>query len=217
MDPFHLCLALGPISVYLLLIGRINLGTRPFVTTGARDTMALAIACSGLAIAGPLELFLPEGLAAFLGAWIWVPLITLYSLCTLLAAMLMRPRLVIYNVSVEQLRPILETVASGLDSERRWAGLGLVMPQRGVQLVVEALPAMRNVQLVAAGQTNQDWEGWRRLERSLRDAVATLRVERNPRGAGFLMFGMLMAATVLYALSQQPAEVAKGLDSFLRR
>ena len=59
MDPLHLCIALGPLAVYLLLLGIINLMPRPFMTSGARDTAALSIAISGFVVAGPMELFLP--------------------------------------------------------------------------------------------------------------------------------------------------------------
>ena len=34
MDPLSLCIALGPVAVYLILIGSLNLGRRPFLTTG---------------------------------------------------------------------------------------------------------------------------------------------------------------------------------------
>ena len=59
LDPLHLCIALGPLAVYLLVIGRINLSRSPFVTTGTRDAAALAVGIAGLAVAGPLELFVP--------------------------------------------------------------------------------------------------------------------------------------------------------------
>ncbi len=216
MDPFHLSLALGPVSIYLLLIGRINLARRPFLTTGSRDTVALAIAVSGLAIVGPLDLFMPEGAAFYLGGWIWLPLIGLYGLVSLLAAMLMRPRLVVYNISVDQLRPRLEAVASQLDPDRRWAGTSLIMPNRGVQLTIEAIPTMRNVQLVSGGASGQDLDGWRRLELTLRDALSDVRVQRNPRGFSLVLLGIVMAAVVLYGLHQQPQEVARALDEFLR-
>ena len=60
VDPLHLSIALGPLATYLMVLGVVNLSIRPFVTTGSRDTAALGLAISGLAIAGPMELFLPE-------------------------------------------------------------------------------------------------------------------------------------------------------------
>ena len=216
MSPFDACLALGPVSVYLLLIGRINLSRRPFVTTGARDMMALALALSGLAVVGPLRLFLPSGIVQFIGGWTWLPMVGLYCLCTLLASLLMRPRLVVYNVTAEQLRPVLESVASQLDTDRRWAGASLVMPNLGVQYGVEPNAAMRNVQLTAVGIANQDFRGWRRLELGLRDALRPLKVDPNPRGLSLLACGIILAATVLYSMVDQPQAVAQGLHDFLK-
>jgi hypothetical protein len=59
MDPFRLCLAFGPVTIYLLLLGIVNLGRRPLLVSGVRDTAALALAISGLVIVGPIELFFP--------------------------------------------------------------------------------------------------------------------------------------------------------------
>ena len=47
MDPLHLCIALGPVARYFLLLGSINLSRRPFVTSGTRDAAALGIAIVG--------------------------------------------------------------------------------------------------------------------------------------------------------------------------
>ena len=37
MDPFRLCVALGPVAVYVLLLGALNLSRRAFLVTGTRD------------------------------------------------------------------------------------------------------------------------------------------------------------------------------------
>ncbi|MEI7903478.1 MAG: hypothetical protein WCK89_24835, partial [bacterium] len=59
MDPFRLCLAFGPVAIYAVLLGAINLLRRPFAVSGTRDAAALGLAVSGLVIVGPIELFLP--------------------------------------------------------------------------------------------------------------------------------------------------------------
>ena len=40
MQTLHLCISLGPLAVYLFLVGLINSRRRPFVTSGARDMAA---------------------------------------------------------------------------------------------------------------------------------------------------------------------------------
>ena len=216
MDPLHLCIALGPIGVYLLLMATLNLSPRPFLTTGTRDTVALAIAVCGLVMAGPMELFMPEAAAVYFRAWIWIPLITLYLLCATLAAMLMRPRLVIYNVTVEHLRPLLERVASDLDDQRVWSGNSLRLPRLGIQLHLESFVPMRNVQLVAVG-AEQDLAGWRALETRLRQELRDLVVGPNTmRGVSFLFFSLLIGFLVGTAMISGSQQVAQALHDFLR-
>ena len=68
MDSLHFCIAVVPLAVYLLMMGLLNLRRRPFVTTGARDAATLGIGVIGFVIAGPMELFFPEGAASQFGA-----------------------------------------------------------------------------------------------------------------------------------------------------
>ena len=216
MDPLNLCIALGPVGVYLMLIGSVNRGHRPFLTTGARDLFALLIAISGFVVAGPMQLFMPQAAAAYFGGWIWLPLVLLYFFCALLASMLARPRLVVYNITPEHLRPLLENVVSGLDPQRRWAGTGLCCPGLGIQLSIEPLRSMRNVQLVAVG-SQQDLNGWRELELALKKALKDLPVPANPRGASFVFFGVVIVVLIAYSMASQSREVAQALETFLGR
>src|SRR5438477_13127575 len=117
MDPLHLCIALGPLATYLLVLGVINLSRRPLLTTGARDAAALALALVGLVVAGPMELFLVEEAAVLYGGWIWAIMLVAYFLFVALVTLLLRPRLVIYNTTLEQVRPIVADVASRLDRD----------------------------------------------------------------------------------------------------
>ncbi|HUE74489.1 MAG TPA: hypothetical protein VMP01_26635 [Pirellulaceae bacterium] len=215
-DPLHQCIAFGPLVVYLLILGTINLGRRPLVTTGARDTAALGIAISGFVAAGPMELFLPEMTAALLGGWIWALLMTFYLLCLLLVVLLMRPRLVIYNATVEQIRPVLADVVARLDEQARWAGESLVMPNLGVQLHVDALAVLKNVQLVSTGPM-QNIAGWRRLEDELARELKQVKGLPNPYGISLITVALLLGALVLYWIYRDPAGVQQALSEMLRR
>ena len=216
MDPLHLCIALGPVAIFFLLLGTINLSRRPFVTSGTRDAAALGIAIGGFVVAGPMELFLPEAAAVRMGFWVWPTCVAFYILCLSLAVLLMRPRIVIYNVTFEQLRPSLADIVLRLDSESRWAGDSLVMPNLGVQLSVESQGMMKNVQLAAAGN-EQSFQGWRLLEAELSTALRSAKGTRNPYGMSLVMFGLLMAASVIYWLSRDPQGVAQALNEMLRK
>ncbi len=216
MDPLHTCIALGPLAAYLVLLGAIHLSTRPLLTTGGRDLAALAVAVSGLIAAGPMELFLSESAAALYGGWVWMIMLTAYGLSVLLIALMMRPRLVIYNITNEQLRPLLEEVIPRLESDARWAGDSVVMPQLGVQLHVESQPAVRNVQLVSSGP-QQNIYGWRRLELELGTALSSVKTTPNRLGICWIVLGILAAGGITWSLARNPAAVTQALNEMLRR
>ena len=215
VDPLHLSIALGPLAVYCLLLGMINVSSRPFLTTGARDVAALGVAVSGLVIAGPMELFLPEVAAWKYGPYVWLLLLAFYSMCLTLLVLLMRPRIVIYNVTVDQLRPILNEVIRELDPDARWAGECLVIPKLGVQLHLDSFSLMKNAQLVSAGG-KQNYGGWRRVEIELAKNLQTASFERNPYGFGLLFVGISMVSVVIYCVINDGTAVANALKDMLR-
>jgi len=216
VDPLHACVALGPLATYLIVLGTINMSRRPLLTTGGRDATALALALAGLVAAGPLELFMPERAAVLMGGWVWALLLTLYFLAVVLLILAMRPRLVVYNINVEQLRPILAAAVAKLDTEARWAGEALVMPQLGVQLHIEAWPLLQNVQLVSAGP-HQNLIGWRRLEVELAAGLRKTRHAGNLFGIVATSLGLCLAAVLTWGLANDPAAVTQALNDMLRR
>jgi hypothetical protein len=193
VDPFRLAIALVPVAAYVLLLGIINARRRPFITSGGCDFTALGLALSGLMFVGPIELFRPVGLTRELGNYIWLVLLVFYWLWVLLVVLLSRPRLVIYNISLEELRAVLAETASRLEPEARWAGSHLTLPTLGVQLHLDSLDLMRNVSLVSSGG-RQNIDGWRRLAQELRKALAPMRVKSNPRALGLLVVSLALLA-----------------------
>ena len=170
VDPFRLTLAFGPVAIYLLLLGMVNLSRRPLMVSGGRDAAALALAMTGMLIVGPFELFLPQASLLHYGPYAWVMALTFYGLCVAMGILMLRPRLVIYNISADKLRPILAEVVARLDSDARWAGDSLVLPNLEVQLSIDNFRVLRNVSLKSVGG-NQDLHGWRRLEQALAGAL----------------------------------------------
>ena len=203
MDPFRLCLALGPVAMYLLLLGAINVSRRPVLVSGVRDAATLALALSGLAIVGPIELFFPYAAAAHFGGYTWVLLLALYAMGVVLVLLLLRPRLILYNISADKLRPILADVVDRLDTDSRWAGDSLVLPQLGVQLYVDSFAALRSVSLVSAG-SKQEPAGWRRLEAALGAALAREEVHRDPRGLMLSGLSVAILTLLVMAVARNP-------------
>src|SRR5262245_19135209 len=216
MDALHVAIALGPVATYLVVLGIVNLSSRPLVTTGARDAATLAIALAGFVVVGPMELFLVEEAAALYGAWVWSIMLVAYALVVLLVVLLLRPRIIIYNITLEQLRPVLAEVVGRLDAEARWAGESLVMPRLGVQLHVEAGPLLNNVQLVSSGSA-QALAGWRHLETELAIALRRTRTAAHPLGVSLLGLGVLTAGAIAFVLVSNPGGVTQALNEMLRR
>ncbi len=215
MDPLHLAIALGPLAVYLFLMGLVNLARRPLLVTGGRDIAALGVGISGLAAAGPIELFLPEQALSRFGPYAWLLVLLLYILCVILIALMLRPRLVIYNITLEQLSPVLDKTATALDPEARWVGAGLVLPHLGVSLHLDPTPALRNVQLVSSGPL-QNFAGWRKLELALADALRTVTTAPNSVGGSLVFCGVAMSCLILYMTVTQPQALVAALHEMLR-
>jgi Ca2+/Na+ antiporter len=216
VDPLHVTIALGPLATYLVVLGLINLSSRPLVTSGARDAAALAIAIAGLVVAGPMELFLVEEAVALYGSLVWAIMLAAYALFVVLIILLQRPRVVVYNITLEQLRPLLADVVSRLDGDARWAGESLMLPQLGVQLHLEFAPMLQNVQLISAGP-EQNLAGWKRLEKELVVALRKSRQRANLFGVLATGMGLFMAAGITYLLVRDPGEVLHALNEMLRR
>lgn len=213
-DPLRLAIALVPLAAYCLLLAMVNARRRPFVTTGGSDLAALGGALSGLVLVGPIELFRPETASAEFGGYVWLFLLVFYWLWVWLAVLVARPRLVVYNVSAEQLRPVLAEAARQVDAQARWAGDSLSLPTLGVTLHMESFDVMRHASLKSSGG-RQELAGWRKLSAELRNQLATLRVRRNPRSLGFtLLAAGLITLSILHMLNG-PREVAQAAQEML--
>lgn len=215
MDSFRLCLALGPLAVYLLLLGAINLARRPLLVAGGRDLAALGVGVSGLVLIGPVELLLPDDAINAYEKYVWLLLVAMYALCVSLAALLARPRLTIYNISAEQLRPVLAGAIAALDADARWAGSSLVLPGVHVELHLECNPLMRNVSLTASGD-EQSYVGWRQLEIALAERLRPAESPANPWGLALAAAAVLMFGVMGWQMVEYPQAISQGFREMLR-
>jgi hypothetical protein len=211
VDPFRLAIALVPVAAYALLLALVNARRRPFLTSGGSDLAALGVAISGLMFVGPLELFRPEAATREFGNYIWLFLLSLYWLGLVLVLLLARPRLVIYNISSEELRPVLAEAAGRLDGEARWAGNHLMLPTLDVHLHLESLDIMRNVSLVSSG-SQQSIDGWRCLARELRRALPAVRTRRSPSVIALLAVSLALLAVSVTQMLSRPAETLQAMN-----
>lgn len=215
IDPLHSLIALAPLAFYACAMAYCNLLRRPVMLTGARDSALLGGAVSGLVAAGPMELFMPEAAAMRFHSYIWAMLAVLYLLSLTLVVLLMRPRLVVYNIDAEKIRPLLTETATQLDPDSRWVGDCLTLPHCGVQLYVETSIWLRNAQLVATGP-RQDFAGWRRLELELSDTLRETRRTRNPHGYLLLATSLSLAAAALVSATYDNELMARLVRDLFR-
>jgi hypothetical protein len=178
-------IALLPLGCYLLGLAWAHLRRRPLAVSGVFDGVMLAAAVSGLAVVGPLALLVPVTGGS---PWSWPVLAFLFALCVAVCVLVSRPRLVVYNITVEQFRPLVAEVVSALDPGARWAGESAALPGRGFQLHIEGNGPLRTVSVVNVGERSSP-EGWGEFTRRLRRAVRGLRVRRSPWGGLFACFG----------------------------
>jgi len=218
MEPFHQCLVLGPVAIYLALLGVINLARRPLVVSGGRDAAALGLAVSGLVFLGPMALLFPESVAAHFGPastkYLWLMFVGLMVICLIVLLLILRPRLIIYNISVDQLRPILAEVVERLDPDAQWAGDCLFLPGLGVQLHLESVGWMRNLSLVSSGP-KQNYQGWSRLEVDLATALRGVEVPWNLSGLMLLSLGNALVIGLAWAIIHDPQAIARTVFELL--
>jgi len=216
IDPLHLAIAVTPLGGYLLLLGLLRFRSRPKVVSGVKDTVWVGIAISGFVVAGPMELFMPEAAALRFHGFVWILLLGLYAMLVTLWALLMRPRVIIYNISADALRPVLSEVVGQLDRDVRWAGQGVILPTLGVQLSIESDLASRSAQLVAAG-SQQSYAGWRQLEHAFREQLRTVPGARSGHALLLVLSGIALLGMAGAALAFNREQSIEAWQAFLRQ
>ncbi len=185
--------ALLPVAAYLIVIGIVHLRRRPLAVSGQVDVAALASAVAGLVIAGPLALLQPT---AGSSAWTTVVLVLGFVLVVGFAMLAARPRMVVYNIGLDQMRPLVASVVAALDSSARWAGETAALPTRGLQVHLDDRGPARSVSVIAAGRSSA--EAWGEFSRRLRLAVRPVRVRPSPWAWAFFMAGVVVAAVATW-------------------
>jgi hypothetical protein len=216
MDPLHLAIAFLPLGLYLLVLGTIHLRGSPRVWSGALDTAALGAGVSGLIVAGPMDLFLPSA-SPLPGAYLWLLMIGLYALMITLWNLLARPRLVVFNVAAEQIKPVVADVAKRLDGQSTVSGDSYLLPQLGVQCHFERYLPLHNVSLVAIGD-EQSVSGWRKLRVELGAVLASLRSASRWPGYAFVVVGLAMFALPMWQLAHtDKSAIVEAMHDLLRQ
>lgn len=215
---FSILLALLPLGSYLVLMGCIRLSGRPLVTTGGRDTFALAVGISGLAAVGPGELFFPSAAGASFGPAVWPLLAMLYFLLVSLVILNGRPRLVVYGVRDSSIMvPLLLACQQIDESARLDEAAGTVsLPALGVHLRVVPHRGSDSAD-IESFESNVSPQFWHTLLTHLRAQMADLSPLPQAPGVVLTLIGLVMLGVVGLQLVQQPSQVVQGLRDWLWR
>jgi hypothetical protein len=215
---FPILLALLPLGAYLVLMGIIRLYGRPLVTTGGRDTFALAVGISGLAAVGPGELFFPSAAGASFGPAVWPLLAMLYFLLVSLVILNNRPRLVIYGIRDSNVLQPLLLACQKIDVEARLdeAAGTVALPALGIHLRVVPHRGSDSAD-IETFETNISTQFWQVLLTELRSQIALVPSAPPAAGVVLTLAGLVMLGVVALQLVQQPSQVVQGLRDWLWR
>lgn len=191
LDAIPLWAALVPLGCYMLLLGVAHAARRPVAWSGTWDALLLGASVTGVVLVGPVALLQP---ATGHSAWNAVLLLLVAGLLMAVGMLVARPRLVIYNITVDQMRPLVADVVGRLDPAARWAGTTAALPTRRFEVRIDGHGPMRSVTLVAAGD-RPGAEGWGEFCGRLRQSLRGMRVRSSPWAAVFLSLGIGILAT----------------------
>ncbi len=214
MEPARMAIALVPLALYLFALGLVHARGKPRVVSGLKDHLALGLAISGLVIVGPVELLLPPLLVAQLGPLVWAAILGAYLSAWVVMAFLASPRLVVYNISAEELHALLTKTARSWDQQAHWLGNVLVLPGGPLQVVVE-YTAWSRTAVVRYNGGRIDWELWLSWQRHLRQAAATLPARPAPQAAVLFGLATVLAASVVLSWGQNFQAAVRELVEML--
>lgn len=199
-------------------MGGIRLFGRPLVTTGGRDTFAVAVGISGLAAVGPGELFFPSAAGSSFGPAVWPLLAMLYFLLVSLVILNNRPRLVIYGIRDSTVLSPLLSACQTIDATARLdepSGT-VALPELGIHLRVVPHRASDSVD-IEAFESNVSPQFWRVLLTRLRPQIAIVPAAPPASGVALTLAGLVMLGVAGLQLFQQPSQVVQGLRDWLWR
>ncbi len=216
MQSIQLAIAFVPVAVYLLLIGGLRLRSRPLVTTGWRDTLALGIAASGLVAIGPMQLFFPAQAAARWQGWVWIALMALYLLGLFMILLSCKPRLISYGMDEDQFRRALQVAAKTVDDSAHWNGEILNLPQAGIQLASDPTGTPRVHQVVHFGLL-RNLKDWIKLEGEFVAEAKRQTCPRSIAGIPFVLAGIFLLLVAIAPTVNDPETAYTQLQEFINR
>ena len=209
MNAFHFAFCALPLSGYFATLAYMHLSRRIRIVDGGRDFFALGLAVLGLAAIGPLELFLPEPAAAFFGIYTRGMMATLYVLFLSLVILNLPPRIVAYNATRKDLRPLLEQALREFNVDVHWAGDSFFVPRFHLQGCMHEFTWLRTVTVLPQGPRAKNHE-WQRLRRLMAKYCQQAAPHKSKVGLLFAALAILLSTSSLayLASASQSANLA---------
>lgn len=215
LDPLRTAIALIPLGCFFALWALLQWGRYPRLIDGWRETAALGVACAGLVLVGPLELFLPYAASVRFGGWVWALLAGLYFLAIVLVVNGQRRRVVVLNAPREPVIECIAAAAHALDPGTLRAGETWVLPGLGLELRIEVYRPLRSLTITAWGD-EPPRAAWRAFARELRRELARCPVGPSPQSAMLFATALAMLSLSAWQLVEHPAQVAQSFRDLLR-
>jgi len=193
-DPLRIAIAMIPIGTYFVVIGLIRLKKSPTVVSRPLDVLLLGMACVGIVAVGPLELFFPRAAFSVVGNWVWLVLLSLYSLLVLLIAFHYPPGIVIYGTAKEAVKSIVKSSYAANNVDLEWLGDSFRSDSCNIHAQIEDAGWSSVTQIKAIGK-DQNITEWINLDRILHKQLSG--TPPTGRASGFAWCGMGVIIVVI--------------------
>jgi hypothetical protein len=122
-----------PLICYIFGLTFLHIRRRPTIINGGWDFMLLSCGLFGLITLGPGRLLIPMNVLTFWGSTVWLFWTAFYFAVAHLIAHQLPKRIIVYGSSFNVFVPKLIELAKEIDSQVRFEGNVLFLPDAGIQ------------------------------------------------------------------------------------
>lgn len=215
-DPFSMCVAFVPLTIYLLVLGANRAFGRAIVISGGVEVLMMGLAIAGFVAVGPAQLFFPQAAVMVFGWKVWLMLAAFYVLCLLLVALTVRPRVSIVGRTSDEAFPAVVRAAQSIDNgaeidERK---MEVFLPAKSIRLRLDAIPKVDHVSVLAF-EPRIPHRFWPDFSRALKQEIKTTQSVSDGRGLGVLGWAAALIAWLIYQVVPATDQFADGFRQWL--
>jgi hypothetical protein len=216
MNAFSLVIVLVPLGAYFFLLALLFSGKHPYVVSGGRDFILLAIAMLGFVIIGPFQLFFPIAAFNSVGGMVWIALLILYAFIIVYCVLQLQPRCVIYGIHANDAQSHLHSALAEKGIEVEWLGNTFKIDAWNIQGIVEQAGYWPTAQLICLSKNRDTILAWWQMQKIFAKHLTRIPRARSYAGLSMASVGLalfMMSCSEIYFYS---SEVADGLKVLFR-